>query len=70
MVSTFSLTMKLVVGGEVIGQPKYGIGSAIQLSKMNFDTTSIFAWIVLIAIISMIFEWVNKVLISKVNKWK
>lgn len=29
MVSTFSLTMKLVVGGEVIGQPKYGIGTAL-----------------------------------------
>ena len=70
LISSFSLAFKVVVAGEVHGQPKYGIGSAIQLSKMNFDTTSIFAWIVLIAIISVIFEWANKVLISKVNKWK
>ena len=70
LISSFSLAFKVVVAGEVHGQPKYGIGSAIQLSKMNFDTPSIFAWIILIAIISVFFEWANKLLIRKVNKWK
>lgn len=70
IISTFSLAFKVVVAGEVHGQPRYGIGSAIQLSKMNFDTTSIFAWIVLIAIISVFFEWINKIILNRINKWK
>ena len=48
-VSTFSLAFKVVIAGEVHGQPKYGIGSAIQLEKINFNTSGIFAWIVIIA---------------------
>ncbi|WP_300259489.1 ABC transporter [Clostridium sp.] len=34
MVSTFSLTIKLVVGGEVIGQPKHDIGTAILWKRI------------------------------------
>lgn len=70
IISTFSLAFKVVVAGEVHGQPKYGIGSAIQLSKMNFDTTSIFGWIILIAIISIFFELINKIIVNRINKWR
>lgn len=70
LLSTFSLAFKVVVAGEVHGQPKYGIGSSIQLAKMNFDTTAIFAWIILIALMSVLLEWVNKIIVVKFNKWK
>lgn len=69
-VSTFSLAFKVVVAGEVHGQPKYGIGAAIQQEKMNFNITGIFAWIVIIAIMSVILEIANKFIVRKTNRWK
>ncbi|MBW6410073.1 ABC transporter permease [Clostridium weizhouense] len=69
-VSTFSLAFKVVIAGEVHGQPKFGIGSAIQLEKVNFNTSGIFAWIVIIAVISIIFEFINKVFKNSTYRWK
>ena len=70
LVPTISLAFKVVIAGEVHGQPKYGIGSSVQLAKMNFDTPTIFAWIVIIAIISLLFELVNKILTKKYYRWQ
>lgn len=70
LMSSFSLAFKVVVAGEVHGQPKFGIGSSIQLEKVNFNTPGIFAWIVIIALISIIFETVNKKLLKRVYRWK
>jgi NitT/TauT family transport system permease protein len=68
-VSTFSLTFKTVIAGEVHGQPKFGIGSQIQLEKVNFNTSGIFAWIVIIVIISLALELINKLLKEKTYRW-
>lgn len=68
-VSTFTLTFKVVIAGEVHGQPKFGIGSQIQLEKVNFNTSGIFAWIVIIVIISLILEIINKLLKEKIYRW-
>lgn len=69
-VSTFSLAFKVVIAGEVHGQPKYGIGSQIQIEKINFNTSGIFAWISIIVLISLIFELINVVLRKKVYRWR
>jgi NitT/TauT family transport system permease protein len=69
LVSTFSLTFKVVIAGEVYGQPKFGIGSQIQLEKVNFNTPGIFAWIIIIAIISLVLEIINKLLKEKIYGW-
>lgn len=68
-VSTLSLTFKVVIAGEVHGQPKYGIGSQIQMEKVNFNTTGIFAWIIIIVFISLIFELINKKLNKITYRW-
>lgn len=70
LVPTISLAFKVVIAGEVHGQPKYGIGSAVQLEKVNFNTPGIFAWIVIIAIISILFELFNKFLTGKYYRWQ
>ena len=66
-ISTFALTFKVVIAGVVHGQPKYGIGSQVQLEKVNFNTSGIFAWIIIIMIISVIFELINKLINKKVK---
>lgn len=70
LVSTFSLVFKVVVAGEVHGQPKFGIGSAVQLEKINFNTPGIFAWIMIIALLSLVFEMINRRLKRRIKKWK
>lgn len=69
-VSTFSLAFKVVIAGEVHGQPKYGMGSQIQIEKVNFNTSGIFSWIIIIVLISLIFELINSILRERVYRWK
>ena len=68
-VSTLSLTFKVVITGEVYGQPKFGIGSQIQLEKVNFNVSGIFAWIVIIVFISLFLEIINKLLKKRIYRW-
>lgn len=63
--STLSLILKVVIAAEVYGQPKYGIGTAIQGAKINFDTTSIFAWIIIVAVISFLID----ILLKPINNF-
>lgn len=68
--STLSLILKVVVAGEIYGQPKYGIGASLQLEKMYLNTTAIFAWIVIIAVICILFTLISNVLERIIYKWK
>jgi NitT/TauT family transport system permease protein len=70
LMSTFSLAFKVVIAGEVHGQPKFGVGSTIQIEKVNFNTPGIFAWIIIIALLSILFEKANKVLVKRTYRWK
>lgn len=68
--STFSLALKVIIAGEVYGQPKYGIGTQIQLEKINFNTSGIFAWIIIIVIISFVLENFQKPSLRRSLVWK
>lgn len=70
LVSTFSLALKVVIAGEVHGQPTYGIGTMIQIEKINFNTPGIFAWIIIIILISIILEIVQRILVRRTFIWK
>lgn len=70
LISTFSLAFKVVIAGEVHGQPKFGVGSAIQIEKVNFNTPGIFAWIIIIAFLSILFDKMNKVLVKRIYRWR
>lgn len=68
--STISLGFKIVIAGEVYGQPLYGIGAMIQSEKVNFNTTAIFAWIIIIVIISGLLNLIEKSLLRRAFVWK
>ncbi len=68
--STISLGFKIVIAGEVYGQPLYGIGAMIQSEKVNFNTTAIFAWIIIIVIISSLLNLIEKLLLRRVFVWR
>lgn len=70
IVSTMSLGLKVVIAGEVYGQPDYGIGSMIQLEKVNFNTPGIFAWLIIVIIISGALEILQKLMLRRTFIWK
>ena len=70
MISTFSLAFKVVIAGEVHGQPKYGIGTMIQIEKNNFNTPGVFAWLIVILIISLVLELIKKFVLRRTFVWK
>lgn len=67
-----STTLKMVIAGEALSQPKYAIGSSLQLEKMYFNTSGVFAWIIIILCISKLLECLTKIIINKVDTrdWK
>lgn len=65
MGAALGLTLKAVIAGEVLGQPKYSIGGSMQLEKMYLNTSGVFAWIVVIVALVTIFEMIIKILFTK-----
>jgi NitT/TauT family transport system permease protein len=69
MSSALGLNLKVVIAGEVLGQPKYSIGSSLQLEKMYLNTSGVFAWIIIIVISVVILEKLIKLLNIKMYNW-
>lgn len=70
--SVLSINLKMVIAGEVLAQPKYAIGSSLQLQRMYLNTSGVFAWIIIILLISGVFDYVGKGIKYSlgINKWK
>lgn len=50
--STLGTSLKMVVAGEVLAQPKYAIGTRLMLEKTYLNTAGVFAWIIVILLVS------------------
>ena len=70
--SALGINMKMVIAGEVLSQPRYAIGSNLQLQKTYLNTAGVFAWIIIILLISKIFKYIMKKLdkLLKLNEWR
>ena len=70
--SVLGVNLKMVIAGEVLSQPKYAIGSSLQLQRMYLNTSGVFAWIVIILLISEVFDYMSKGIRYSlgINKWK
>ena len=54
--TALAMGWKSAVAAEVIGLPAYSIGSELYSSKVYFDTPRLFAWTIVIIMLSIIFE--------------
>lgn len=72
IISALGTNLKMVIAGEALSQPKFGIGSYLQLEKMYLNTSGVFAWIIIILLISKTLEYIAVSIrnISGINKWK
>lgn len=70
--SVLGINLKMVIAGEVLSQPKYAIGSSLQLQRMYLNTSGVFAWIIIILLISVMFDYIVKGIkySLSINKWK
>ena len=70
--TALGINLKMVIAGEVLGQPKYGIGSSLQLERIYLNTSGVFAWIIIILLISGTFGYINRGInyFLDINRWK
>lgn len=61
---------KAIIIGEVLSQPKYGIGTAMQESKIYLLVTELIAWTLIAVVISSVFELVIRIMERNTMKWK
>ncbi len=56
--AALGMSWKSGVAAEIIGVPAHSIGERLYMSKIYLNTDSLFAWTLVIIIVSMIFEWI------------
>ncbi|SJZ91222.1 ABC transporter permease [Anaerorhabdus furcosa] len=54
----FGLGFKVAVMAEILGQVRNGIGKQLHIARLNLDTTSLFAWTIIIICICFIIDWI------------
>lgn len=59
------MAWKVVIAAEVLAIPKYAIGEALMNAKVYIETREVFAWIVVIILISQICEHAMVLLLKK-----
>lgn len=68
--SALGLMMKVIIAGEVLGQPSYAIGTSLQMEKLYLNTSGVFSWIIIVVLINWIIELLIVVLYKGVSIWK
>ncbi|MCK5250952.1 MAG: ABC transporter permease subunit [Spirochaetaceae bacterium] len=52
VMSGLGLSMKVIIAAEVLSQPKTGIGTMFQIERARLNTTGVFAWSLLVIILT------------------
>lgn len=67
--SAIALAWKAGIAAEVLCQPKYSIGNGIYEGKIFLETEKIYAWTVMVVLISALIEWGALSLLRKSQKY-
>lgn len=62
------LAMKVGIAAEVLAQPRYAIGTGLQMEKTSLNTAGVLAWCVVVIVFSATFEWMVKKFFEKINR--
>lgn len=65
-----ALTLKVVVAGEVLSQGSLSIGGEIFMGKIYLETSSIFAWVIIVILINFLLDIFLKKVNSELTKWR
>ena len=61
---------RAIIIGEVLSQPKFGIGTMMQRSQIYLLVSELIAWTVIAILISYIFELIVRIVEKKIVRWK
>ena len=67
---SLGMSWKSGVAAEVIGLPAYSLGERLYMSKIYLDTAGLFAWTLMIVLISFLFEKAVLMLVKNFGEWK
>lgn len=67
---SLGMSWKSGVAAEVIGMPKYSLGERLYMSKIYLDTAGLFAWTLLVILLSFLFEKAVLYLAEKFAGWQ
>jgi NitT/TauT family transport system permease protein len=59
---------KAVITAEILALPKLGIGRQMQFHKIHIEIPELFAWTLLVIILSVILEYIIKRLLRKAGQ--
>lgn len=65
-----ALTLKVVIAGEVLSQGSLSIGGEIFMGKIYLETSSVFAWIIIVILINFLLDIFLKKGNKKLTKWR
>ncbi|AEB76298.1 ABC transporter permease [Clostridium botulinum] len=63
------LAWKVSVASEVLSTPKYSIGLNLLNSKTTLETEELFAWTIVVVMLSLLFELIFRCCVNKRNKF-
>jgi NitT/TauT family transport system permease protein len=58
-----------IIIGEVLSQPRYGIGAMMQDSQSFLLVSEVIAWTLIAVVFGAIFEWLIRVTEKRIMKW-
>lgn len=67
---SLGMSWKSGVAAEVIGMPAFSLGERLYMSKIYLDTAGLFAWTLLIILLSFLFEKAVLYIVGKFAEWK
>jgi NitT/TauT family transport system permease protein len=70
LITSLGLGWKVSVAAEVLSHPKYAIGSELHSAKAYLDTPSLFAWTLVVIILSLFLENLLIRLVNRFGKWR
>lgn len=65
-----ALTLKVVIAGEVLSQGSLSIGGEIFMGKIYLESSSIFAWIIIVILINFFLDISLKKINTELTKWR
>lgn len=67
---SLGMSWKSGVAAEVIGLPGFSMGERLYMSKISLDTAGLFAWTLMIILVSFLFEKAVLLLVKIYGEWK
>lgn len=68
--SAMGIGWRAIIIGEVLSQPKYGIGTKMQSAQTYLNVEAVIAWTLIAIIISFAFEKIIRLYEKRVLKWR